>query len=105
MMDHSVDHRRRSVVKFIKKNYALESVPGTDVENQVGGAGAILRLNTVGRQYLIEDGSSVLKGVEVLSAVRSGINCVVPYTYWRIRGCATGAPLRPQVIVPIMADQ
>jgi hypothetical protein len=37
---------------------------------------AILRLNEAGRRYLIEDGSSVSKGVEVLSAVRSDINCV-----------------------------
>jgi hypothetical protein len=38
--------------------------------------GAILRLNEVGRRYLIEDGSSISKGVEVLSSVNDDINCV-----------------------------
>jgi hypothetical protein len=37
---------------------------------------AILRLNKAGRRYLIEDGSSISKGVEVLSKVESSINCV-----------------------------
>jgi hypothetical protein len=38
--------------------------------------GAILRLNAAGRRYLIEGGSSISKGVEVLSAVSNEINCV-----------------------------
>ncbi len=38
--------------------------------------GAILRLNKAGRRYLIEDGSSISKGVEVLSRVNGDINCV-----------------------------
>jgi hypothetical protein len=37
---------------------------------------AILLLNAAGRRYLIEDGSSVSKGVEVLSRVNGDINCV-----------------------------
>jgi hypothetical protein len=37
---------------------------------------AIFRLNSVGRRYLIEDGSSISKGVDVLSAVSDDINCV-----------------------------
>jgi hypothetical protein len=38
--------------------------------------GAILQLNGAGRRYLIEDGSSVSKGVEVLSRVNNEINSV-----------------------------
>jgi hypothetical protein len=37
---------------------------------------AVLRLNSAGRRYLIEDGSSISKGVGVLSAVSDDINCV-----------------------------
>jgi hypothetical protein len=37
---------------------------------------AILRLNRAGRRYLIEDESSISKGVDVLSAVSDDINCV-----------------------------
>jgi hypothetical protein len=35
-----------------------------------------LMLNAAGRQYLIKDGSSVSKGVDVLSAVSDKIDCV-----------------------------
>jgi hypothetical protein len=37
---------------------------------------AILRLNKAGRLYLIQDGSSIPKGVKVLSAVSNDINCL-----------------------------
>jgi hypothetical protein len=37
---------------------------------------AILRLNAAGRRYLVQDGSSISKGVEVLSRVNNDINCV-----------------------------
>jgi hypothetical protein len=33
-------------------------------------------LNRAGRRYLIEDGSSISKGVDVLSAVSDEIDCV-----------------------------
>jgi hypothetical protein len=36
---------------------------------------AILRLNEVGRRYLVLDESSISKGVEVLSRVNDDINC------------------------------
>jgi hypothetical protein len=35
-----------------------------------------MRLNEAGRRYLIEDGSSISKGVEVLSRVSNDINCI-----------------------------
>mgnify|MGYP000426576692 CR=1 FL=1 len=41
-----------------------------------GTGKAILRLNGAGRQYLIKDGSSISKGVDVLSAVSDEIDCV-----------------------------
>jgi hypothetical protein len=41
-----------------------------------GTVKAILRLNGAGRRYLIKDGSSISKGVDVLSAVSDEIDCV-----------------------------
>jgi hypothetical protein len=58
------------------KNYGLEHfIPDIScTDDRV--IKAILRLNSVGRRYLIEDESSVSKGVDVLSAVSDDINCV-----------------------------
>jgi hypothetical protein len=41
-----------------------------------GTVKTILRLNAAGRRYLIKDGSSISKGVDVLSAVSDEIDCV-----------------------------
>jgi hypothetical protein len=62
------------MVKSLKKNYALESLSG--IIGQAGDVDAILRLNQAGRRYLIEDGSSISKGVDVLSRVYNDTNCV-----------------------------
>ena len=61
---------------LLQKNYGLESLPNIDLENQEGDFGAILRLNGAGRRHLIEDGSSISRGVEVLSTVMYDTNCV-----------------------------
>jgi hypothetical protein len=66
----------KQMAALLKKNYAMESLPNIDLENEAGDVGAILRLNAAGRRYLVQDGSSVSKGVEVLSAVSEEINCV-----------------------------
>jgi hypothetical protein len=63
----------KQMAVLLKKNYALEDLPDINQGREVGG---ILRLNAAGRRYLVQDGSSILKGVEVLSAVRNEINCV-----------------------------
>jgi hypothetical protein len=71
------DDEAHQLVSILMKNYGLESL----VPTNSGGANnrtvrAILRLNGAGRRYLIEDGSSISKGVDVLSAVNDDINCV-----------------------------
>jgi hypothetical protein len=63
----------KNMAAILKKNYALESLPKMFSQGDVD---AILLLNAAGRRYLIEDGSSVSKGVGVLSAVCNNINCV-----------------------------
>jgi hypothetical protein len=76
---HSVEIRKltddedQRMAKSLQKNYALESLPNV---SSLGDVSAILRLNAAGRRYLIEDGSSVSKGVEVLIRVNNDINCV-----------------------------
>jgi hypothetical protein len=64
------------LVSILKKNYGLERlVPDIPCADD-GTVKAILRLNAAGRRYLIKDGSSISKGVDVLSAVSDEIDCV-----------------------------
>jgi hypothetical protein len=64
------------VVSILMKNYGLECLkPAIPCVND-GRVKAILRLNAAGRRYLIKDGSSISKGVDVLSAVSDEIDCV-----------------------------
>jgi hypothetical protein len=67
----------KQMAALLQKNYALESLPGIDLEDGAGNLSAILRLNGGGRRYLIEDGPSFSKGVKVLSAVSNEMNSVV----------------------------
>jgi hypothetical protein len=70
------DDEVKQLVSILMKNYVLErlvpniSCPDDEIVK------AILRLNKAGRRYLIEDGSSISKGVKVLSAVNDDTNCV-----------------------------
>jgi hypothetical protein len=70
------DDEDKHMASLLKKNNALERIPGIDLENEARNVGAILRLNKAGRRYLIQDGSSISKGVVVLSKVNNDINCV-----------------------------
>jgi hypothetical protein len=72
------DDESKQMASLLKKNYALswlsiESLP--DI-GRMGDVGAILQLNAAGRRYLIEDGSSISKGVDVLNLVNDDINCL-----------------------------
>jgi hypothetical protein len=71
------DNAAKELVSTLKKNYKLESFPDTDFDFRIGDVHAILRLNGAGRLYLIQDGSSIPKGVDVLSSVSNDINCVL----------------------------
>jgi hypothetical protein len=65
------------LVSILRKNYGLEILSPTNTRGANNRTvKAILRLNGAGRRYLIDDGSSVSKGVEVLIAVNDDINCV-----------------------------
>jgi hypothetical protein len=79
------------MAKILKKNYGLELLPDFDQRNLAGNVGAILRLNAAGRRYLVQDGSSVSRGVEVLSAVSNDINCVFLHLLENPRLCDRSA--------------
>jgi hypothetical protein len=70
------DYEASQLVSILRKNYGLERlVPDISCTND-GTVNTILMLNAAGRQYLIKDGSSISKGVDVLSAVSDEIDCV-----------------------------
>jgi hypothetical protein len=81
----------KQMVSLLKKNYALESLDYLDLGDPVGDVSAILRLNKAGRRYLIEDGSSISKGVEVLSLVNDDIHCVFLHLLENPRLCDRSA--------------
>jgi hypothetical protein len=73
---------------LLKKNYALEILPFI---SQGGDVAAILRLNAAGRRYLVQDGSSISKGVAVLGAVSKEMNCVFLHLLENPRLCVRSA--------------
>jgi hypothetical protein len=74
-VDFTVDEVTQ-LVSILMKNYGLEClVPDIRCADD-RAIEAILKLNRAGRRYLIKDGASVSKGVEVLNAVNDDINCV-----------------------------
>jgi hypothetical protein len=85
------DDEDKQIAKTLKKNYRLECLPDIELGIQAGDVGAILRLNEVGRRYLVQDGSSISKGVEVLSAVSNEINCVFLHLLENPRLCDRSA--------------
>jgi hypothetical protein len=82
------DDEDKQIVSLLRKNYGLEIL--LDIHRS-GDVGAILRLNAAGRRYLIQDGSSIPKGVKVLSSVRKHINCVFLHLLENPRLCDRSA--------------
>jgi hypothetical protein len=82
------DNEDKQIVSLLKKTYGLKMLP--DIY-QRGDVDAILRLNAAGRRYLIQDGSSISKGVEVLSRVNDEINCVFLHLLENPRLCDRSA--------------
>jgi hypothetical protein len=64
------------LVPLLMKNYGLELLLPKIRRADDRTVEAIFRLNSAGRRYLIKDGSSISKGVDVLSAVSDDIDCV-----------------------------
>jgi hypothetical protein len=82
------DYEDKQMASLVKKNYALESLSNICWDGDVG---VILRLNGAGRRYLVQDGSSISKGVEVLSRVHNEINCIFLHLLENPRLCDRSA--------------
>jgi hypothetical protein len=85
------DDEDKIMAALLKKNYALERLPVIDLEHEARDVGAILRLNEAGRRYLVQDGSSISKGVDVLIRVNNDINCVFLHLLENPRLCDRSA--------------
>jgi hypothetical protein len=73
--DFDVDEdETKDLIPVLTKNYGLEEFLGLEYESE--DVNAILKLNQAGRRYLVQDGSSISKGVAVLSRVNDDINPV-----------------------------
>jgi hypothetical protein len=66
-----VNDEAEEQIPVLKKNYGLEAILG--LCHWAGDVRSILQLNEAGRRYLVQDGSSISKGVDVLSTVSNAI--------------------------------
>jgi hypothetical protein len=74
----------------LKKNYWLEAIPRLR-QDGAGDIRSILQLNAAGRRYLVQDGSSISKGVDVLSNVSNDINSLFLHLLENPRLCDRSA--------------
>jgi hypothetical protein len=79
----------KDLIPVLKKNYGLEEIPG--LHHGAGDVNSILKLNRAGRRYLVQDGSSISKGVDVLSGVSNAINSVFLHLLENPRLCDRSA--------------
>jgi hypothetical protein len=80
----------KDLITVLKKNYGLEEIPGLQ-HDSAGDIRCILQLNAAGRRYLVQDGSSVSKGVDVLGGVSNDINSVFLHLLENPRLCDRSA--------------
>jgi hypothetical protein len=86
-----IDDEEKEIAVILQKNYALEKLPDINLYNKARDVDAILRLNEAGRRYLVQEGSSISKGIEVLSRVNHDINCVYLHLLENPRLCDRSA--------------
>jgi hypothetical protein len=79
----------KDLIPVLKKNNGLEAFPGLD--HRGGDIRSIFELNRAGRRYLVQDGSSISKGVDVLSRVIDDINSVFLHLLENPRLCDRSA--------------
>jgi hypothetical protein len=78
----------KALFLVLKKNYGIEKIPGF---HNCGDIRSILELNRAGRRYLVLDGSSISKGVDVLNGVSNDINSVFLHLLENPRLCDRSA--------------
>jgi hypothetical protein len=83
------DDETKDLIPVLKKNYGLEEIRGLD--HGTGDIRSIFELNRAGRRYLVQDGSSISKGIAVLSRVNNDINSVFLHLLENPRLCDRSA--------------
>jgi hypothetical protein len=83
------DDKMKDLVPVLTQNYGLEEFPGLRIG--AGDIRSIFQLNRAGRRYLVQDGSSISKGVDVLSGVSNDINSVFLHLLENPRLCDRSA--------------
>jgi hypothetical protein len=81
--------KSKDLIPVFKKKYGLETIPG--LRHGAEDVRSIFQLNRAGRRYLVQDGSSISKGVDVLRRVSSDINAVLLHLLENPRLCDRGA--------------
>jgi hypothetical protein len=79
----------KDLIPILKKNYGLEEI--RELCHDSEDIRSILKLNRAGRRYLVQDGSSISKGVDVLSRVSSDTNSVFMHLLENPRLCDRSA--------------
>jgi hypothetical protein len=79
----------KDLIPVLKKNYGLEEIQG--LHHCAGDIRSIFELKRAGRRYLVQDRSSISKGVDVLSRVSNDINSVFLHLLENPRLCDRSA--------------
>jgi hypothetical protein len=86
------ENEKKDLISVIKKNYGLEEILEFRHGHEYSGdIRSIFDLNRAGRRYLVQDGSSISKGVAVLSCVSNTINSVFLHLLENPRLCDRSA--------------
>jgi hypothetical protein len=83
------ENETKDLITVLKKNYGLEEISG--LHHGAADTRSIFELNRAGRRYLVQDGSSISKGVDVLSGVSNDINSVFLHLLENPRLCDRSA--------------
>jgi hypothetical protein len=79
----------KRLMLVLRENYGLEAISG--LRHAAGDICSIFQLNRAGRRYLVQDGSSIPKGVDVLIGVSNDINSVFLHLLENPRLCNRSA--------------
>jgi hypothetical protein len=85
-LDSFDNNQVEELLLLIRKNYGLESLDD-GLPDPTGGVGYILRLNKVGRRYILRDPSSVSGSIGVFAGVSNDVNCVLVHMLENPRLC------------------
>jgi hypothetical protein len=86
---HVNEDETKVLSRVLKKNYGLEEISGLRHDSEE--IRSIFDMNRAGRRYLVQDGTSISKGVDVLSRLNDDINSVFLHLLENPRLCDRSA--------------